>query len=197
MNYSLHKDLIECGLDECARGCIFGRIYSACVIFPKDFNELDLQIKDSKKLSKKKRELVYEYIIKRAIDYSISWIDEKDIDEKGIQYCNMKVFHDCIDKLKVKPQFILIDGTQFKSYNNIPHLCIKKGDSKYYSIAAASILAKVAHDNYIKDLCNTDNTLCNYDLLNNMGYGTKNHINAIRKYGFCKYHRKSYKIKSL
>ena len=199
MKYFHNENIVEVGLDECARGVLFGRIYAAAVIFPKETNnnELEKIITDSKKLSKKKRELVYEYIKSRAIDYSVSWIDEKEVDEKGIQYCNMKVFHDCINKLKIKPEFILVDGTQFKEYNKIPHLCIKKGDSKYINIAAASILAKVDHDNYIKDLCNENNELKKYDLLNNMGYGTKKHIEGIKNFGYTEYHRKSYKIKAL
>jgi len=199
MNYFYDRNNIEVGLDECARGVLLGRIYAAAVIFPYEFNnnKLDKLIVDSKKLSKKKRLLLYDYIKERSIDYAISWIDEKEIDEKGIQYCNMKVFHDCLNKLKKKPTFILVDGTQFKKYNDIPHLCVKKGDSKYKSIAAASVLAKVEHDNYIDELCKSNSDLLKYDLLNNMGYGTKKHIESIKLHGFCKYHRLSYKIKSL
>lgn len=209
MKYFHNKDKLEVGVDECARGVLFGRIYAAAVIFPKSINvnpdtynsKMETMITDSKKLSKKKRELLSKYIKKRCIEYSICWIDEKTVDEKGIQYANMKIFHDCINKLSAKPEFILVDGTQFKKYsvdeNTIPHLCIKKGDSKYISIASASILAKVEHDAYIEKLCEDDNTLIKYDLQNNMGYGTKKHIAAIKEHGYSDYHRKSYKIKSL
>ena len=203
MKYFHNENIIEVGVDECARGVIFGRIYAGAVIFPKDTNDpdhdekLEKMITDSKKLTKKKRESLYDYIKNRAIDYSVSWYSAKDVDDKGIQYCNMTAFHDCINKLKTKPKFILVDGTQFRKYNDTEHLCIKKGDSKYISIAAASILAKVEHDFYIEKLCKENKDLCNYDLLNNMGYGTKKHIEAIKKYGYSKYHRKSYKIKSL
>jgi len=196
MNYYLNNDLIEVGLDECARGCLFGRIYAAAVIFPKENNnnnKLEKIINDSKKISKKKRELLFDYIKERALDYSICWIDNNEIDKKGIQYCNMKLFQDCIQKLKLKSDYYLIDGTQYKPFNNVPHKCIKKGDTKYINIAAASILAKVAHDNYIKELVNNNIELEKYDLLNNMGYGTKKHRDAIIQYGITKYHRISYK----
>ena len=203
MKYFHNENIVEVGLDECARGVLFGRIYAAAVIFPKDTNDdvydekLEKMITDSKKLTKKKRELLYGYIKKRAIDYAVCWYSPKDVDDKGIQYCNMTAFHDCIDKLKTVPKFILVDGTQFRKYKNIEHLCIKKGDSKYINIAAASILAKVEHDYYIEELCEKDKELKQYDLLNNMGYGTKKHIEAIKKYGYAVHHRKSYKIKSL
>ena len=142
--------------------------------------------------------MLYEYLKNRVLDYSVCWMDEKDVDEKGIQYCNMTLFHNCIKKLKnKKPEIILVDGTQFRPYDKIPHLCIKKGDSKYMSIAAASILAKVEHDKYISDLVIENNELEKYDLLNNMGYGTKKHIEAIKNFGYTDFHRKSYKIKSL
>lgn len=217
----------EVGVDECARGVVFGRIYGAAVIFPKsiyvsnvnenasnvdgnasnvDGNEtidpnydkkLEDMIMDSKQLSRKNRDILYNYIKKRAIDYSVGYYDESVIDEKGIQYCNMTVFHDCINNLRTKPDFILVDGISFWKHDSLNHLCIKKGDSKYLSIACASILAKVEHDNYINELCKNNKELTKYDLLNNMGYGTKKHIDAIRQYGYTKHHRKSYKIKSL
>ena len=190
---------LEAGVDECARGVLFGRIYAAAVIFPKNEvdNEYEKMINDSKKLNKSKRCKLYEYIKSRAIEYSICWMDEKEVDDKGIQYCNMTLFHKCLDNLTKKPDIILVDGTQFNKYNNIPHLCIKKGDSKYMSIASASILAKVEHDKYIEELVSNNNELVKYDLLNNMGYGTKKHIEAIKQFGYTKYHRKSYKIKCL
>ena len=203
MNKFLNKENIEAGVDECARGVLFGRIYGAAVIYPKEGidNKLEELITDSKKLSSKKRDLLYDFIINNVEDYAISWIDENIIDEKGIQYANYKVFHDSLDKLKVRPNHILVDGNRFEeySYNNEPvsHTCVIKGDSKYLSIACASILAKVSHDRYIKNLVNDQIDLLKYDLENNMGYGTKKHIQAISEYGYSKYHRKSYNIKSL
>lgn len=197
------KNKTEAGLDECARGVILGRIYGAAVIYPKEgINEVTQKlIKDSKKLSKKMRNFLFDIIIDKAIDYSISWVDEKVVDEKGIQYANYKVFHDCLDNLDIRPDHILVDGNRFKDYkfNDIPihHSCIVKGDSKYLSIACASILAKVAHDRYIQELVDKNFYLFKYDLLNNMGYGTKKHIQAISEYGYTKFHRRSYKIKKL
>ena len=190
---------IEAGVDECARGVLFGRIYGAAVIYPKDGinHEMEKIINDSKKLSAKKRDLLYDFIINNVEDYSISWVDAKIIDKKGLQYANYKVFHDSLDKLKKRPNFIIVDGNRFKDYfykeKNIPHTCIIKGDSKYLSIACASILAKVAHDRYIKDLIKNREDLLKYDLENNMGYGTKKHIQAISEYGYSEFHRKSYK----
>lgn len=203
MNIFYNSNNVEAGVDECARGVLFGRIYGAAVIYPKNGIENNLQdlIMDSKKLSEKKRELLFDFIKNNVVDYAISWVDAKTVDEKGIQYCNYKVFHDSLDKLKFRPNHILVDGNRFLDYEygneKIPHTCIVKGDSKYLSIACASILAKVSHDRYIKDLVEKENDLYKYDLLNNMGYGTKNHISAISKYGYSNYHRKSYKIKSL
>lgn len=203
MNKFLNMENIEAGIDECARGVLLGRIYGAAVIYPKEGidNELEKLITDSKKLCSKKRELLYDFIINNVDDYAISWVDENIIDEKGIQYSNYKVFHDSLDKLKIRPNHILVDGNRFKeySYNNepIPNTCIIKGDSKYLSIACASILAKVSHDRYINNLVNEQIDLVKYDLENNMGYGTKKHIQAISKYGYSKYHRRSYNIKSL
>jgi ribonuclease HII len=203
MKKYINKDNIEAGVDECARGVLFGRIYGATVIYPKEgINDpLELLITDSKKLNSKKRELLFDFITKNVVDYAICWVDAKTVDEKGIQYANYKVFHDSLDKLKIRPTHILVDGKCFNDYKYknivIPHTCIIRGDSKYLSIACASILAKVSHDRYIKDLVNQHLDLAKYDLLNNMGYGTKKHIQAISQYGYTDYHRKSYKIKSL
>lgn len=203
MNIYLNENISEAGVDECARGVLFGRIYGAAVIYPKEGidNDMEKLITDSKKLSKKKRELLFDFIKDNVIDYAISWVDANIVDEKGIQYANYKVFHDSLDKLKVRPEHILVDGNRFQEYKYngeiIPHTCIIKGDSKYLSIACASILAKVTHDKYIQTLVNEQLYLLKYDLLNNMGYGTKKHIQAISQYGYTDYHRKSYKIKKL
>ena len=203
MNNFYNIENIEAGVDECARGVLFGRIYGAAVIYPKDGinNELEKLITDSKKLSSKKREFLYDFIVNNVEDYAISWVDANTIDEKGIQYANYKVFHDSLDKLNIRPNHILVDGNRFQEYKYndaiVPHTCIIKGDSKYLSIACASILAKVSHDRYIKNLISEQIDLLKYDLENNMGYGTKKHIQAISEYGYSEYHRKSYKIKSL
>ena len=189
------KNTIEAGVDEVARGCLAGPVYAAAVIWPPELELEDtIKLKDSKKLSKKKREELYEYIIKNCIEYSISWIDEKEIDKINILQANLKAFHLCLDKLKTNFTHILVDGIHFNSYNCFTHECIKGGDNKYISIAAASILAKVSHDKYIMDLCEKEPELKKYDLENNMGYGTKKHIEAINEFGSSSYHRKTFGI---
>lgn len=203
MMYYFNDENIEAGVDECARGVLFGRIYGAAVIYPKDGIDHPLQdlINDSKKINAKNREILFDFIKDNVIDYAISWVDADEVDDKGIQHANYKVFHDSLNKLSVRPNHILVDGNRFKEYEYqeeiVPHTCIIKGDSKFYSIACASILAKVEHDRYIRNLVNEQIELAKYDLLNNMGYGTKNHIKAISEHGYTDYHRKSYKIKSL
>jgi ribonuclease HII len=190
------NNIIEVGLDEVARGCMFGRVYTACVIWPEDYVENpDYIIKDSKQLSKKKREELYYYIINTAIDWNINYIEPEVIDNINILQATLKSMHTNLDNLLIDVDHILVDGSNFKQYSNIPYTCIVKGDSIYYSIAAASILAKVAHDWYIEDLCNKNPELnIKYDLLNNMGYGTKKHMDSIKKFGTTQYHRKSFGI---
>ena len=190
------KNIIEVGLDEVARGCMFGRVYTAAVIWPEDFKENpDFIIKDSKKLSKQKREELYYYIIDNALDWNISYIESDEIDKINILQATLKSMHTNLDNLMIDVDHILVDGTNFNKYSNIPYTCIVKGDNKYYSIAAASILAKVEHDWYIENLCKKYPELNEkYDLLNNMGYGTKKHIESIKKYGTTNNHRKSFGI---
>ena len=190
------KNIIEVGLDEVARGCMFGRVYTAAVIWPEDFKENpDFIIKDSKKLSKQKREELYYYIIDNALDWNISYIESDEIDKINILQATLKSMHTNLDNLMIDVDHILVDGTNFNKYSNIPYTCIVKGDNKYYSIAAASILAKVEHDWYIENLCKKYPELNEkYDLLNNMGYGTKKHMESIKKYGTTQYHRKSFGI---
>jgi len=197
---SSDKDLIEAGIDEAGRGCLCGRVYVAAVILPnsyEDNDELYLQINDSKKLSKKKRETLKEYIEKIAIDYAIDWAEREEIDNCNILQATINSMHRCINKLKKQPENILIDGNYFRIYkdqNNIiiPHQLVKGGDTKFRNIAAASILAKVYRDNYIEDIVNKDEDLKKYGWLTNKGYGTKEHMLAIKKYGITKYHRLSY-----
>ena len=190
------KNIIEVGLDEVARGCMFGRVYTAAVIWPEDYIEdPNYIIKDSKKLSKKKREELYYYIIDTALDWNVNYMENTEIDKLNILQATMKSMHTNLDNLLIDVDHILVDGTNFNPYNKTPHTCIVKGDDKYYSIAAASILAKVEHDWYIEELCKKKPELNEkYDLLNNMGYGTKNHMDNIKKYGISEYHRRSFGI---
>lgn len=196
MECCFRNDCIEVGLDEVARGTLIGRVYTAGVIWPDDYVEdSGFIIKDSKKLSKKKREELYDYIIDNAIDWNISYEDETSIDKINILGATMKSMHNNIDKLNIDVDNILVDGSIFYPYKDIDHMCVEKGDNKYYSIAAASILAKVSHDWYIEDLCKQYPELHEkYDLLNNMGYATKKHLDGIRKHGISKYHRKTFGI---
>ena len=190
------KNIVEVGLDEVARGCMFGRVYTAAVIWPEDYKEdPNFIIKDSKKLSKQKREELYYYIIDNALDWNVNYIESDEIDKINILQATLKSMHTNLDNLMIDVDHILVDGTNFNKYSNIPYTCIVSGDDKYYSIAAASILAKVEHDWYIEDLCKKQPELNEkYDLLNNMGYPTKKHIDGIKKYGISKFHRKSYGI---
>ena len=189
------ENTIEVAIDEVARGCLFGRLYSAAVVWPIDFDNSRYNINDSKKLSKKKREELYDVIINNAIDWNVNYIEHDEIDKLNILQANMKSMHQNVDNLTLDIEHILVDGNYFKPYKNIDHTCVIKGDSKYCSIAAASILAKVSHDRYITELCDTYPDLQEkYDLLNNMGYPTKKHIEGIKKHGISKFHRKSYGI---
>ena len=190
---------LEVGIDEVARGCLAGPVFTAAVIWPKDLEcEFENEIKDSKKLSRKKRKFLREYIEYNAIDFSVGYKDNTIIDKHNILNATHMAMHDCLDKLNVIPELILVDGNSFKPYyyNNdiIEHTCIIEGDNKYLPIACASILAKEYHDEYIKKLLEKDSKLKKYDWENNMCYGTKKHIDAIKEYGITDYHRKTFGI---
>ena len=198
--YDINK--LEVGIDEVGRGCMAGPVVCASVIWPKN---LDLElliyenmIKDSKKLTKKKREFLKDFIEENAIDFSVSFMDNNIIDKHNIYNATHMAMHKSLDKLNVVPELLLVDGSNFTPYyyndTIIENICIIGGDNIYISIACASILAKVYHDNYITDLVNEDLNLKKYDLENNMGYGTTKHLEAIKKYGISKYHRKTFGI---
>jgi len=188
----LNKNDIEVGIDEAGRGPLIGRVYAAAVIWPKDLD--NSEIKDSKKISAKKRKILKEWIQENVLDYGIGYAEPEEIDNLNILQATYLAMHRALNNLKLKFNSILVDGNRFKNYQGIKHQCIIKGDSKFYSIAAASILAKEYHDEYIKELCQNNLELdTNYKLLSNMGYGTKDHINGIKEYGITQYHRKSFK----
>ena len=181
------------GIDEAGRGTLCGPVVASVVIWDDTYtNNL---IKDSKKLSYKKRLEAYDYILDNCIDYGIGIIDNKRIDEINILQATMEAMHEAIDNLNLECSELLIDGTYFKSYKNIPYKTIIKGDTLYSQISAASILAKVTHDKLIQKEVLKYPQLNNYNLLNNMGYATKKHIEGINKYGISHYHRKSFNLK--
>ncbi len=178
------KQLIA-GIDEAGRGPLAGPIVVASVIMPLD-NIID-GINDSKKVAEKKRELLYQKIIDTALAYDIEVIDEKTIDEINILNATKMGMQNCIKNLKVKPDLVLIDAVEIKS--DVETLSIIKGDAKSYSIAAASILAKVYRDNLMREY---DKEFPMYGFAKHKGYGTKMHIDAIKQYGICKIHRRSF-----
>ena len=192
------RDKLECGLDEVARGVLFGRVYAGAVIWPNDITEPDgIVIKDSKALSARKRLIMADYIKENAIDYAISYVDEKAIDRTNILRSAIQAMHNAIGRLNIIPEVLLVDGDKFKSYacgfnKFIPHHLFPGGDSTYKSIACASILAKVEHDKYIANMINDYPELKIYSLETNMGYATKAHRVAIEQYGPSPWHRKTF-----
>jgi ribonuclease HII len=188
----LSDNLVECGVDESGRGSLAGPVFAAAVIFPKDFKS-DL-IKDSKKLSKKRRIEAVEEIKNNAIAYSISLVSEEKIDRLNIQNAVFIAMNNAIEELSITPEHILVDGNQFDSYRDIPYTCIVKGDDKFLSIAAASILAKVFRDEYMLYL---HEKFPEYSWDKNKGYGSKHHIDIIKNEGITQYHRKSFLNKIL
>jgi ribonuclease HII len=193
---------IEVGLDECARGCLFGRTYTAAVIWNPEFLDsiaedpeyvLVHAIRDSKKMSPSKRKEVSEFIKENCLDYSIQWADEREIDKTNILKSVQRCFHTSLDSLNIVPDKIFVDGSYFKKYGYTPYECVEKGDNYYLNIASASILAKVAHDEYIEDLCKEHPELVyKYDIANNMGYGTKKHFEGILTHGITQFHRRTF-----
>ena len=190
----------EVGIDEAGRGCLSGRVYVAGVILPKEIDdEKYKEIKDSKKLSRKKRQELRDYIENVALAYNVEYAEAKEIDEINILNATLKTMHKVVDGLSLKPDTILVDGTQFNIYSDksgdvIPHQLIKGGDNIYCSIAAASILAKVYHDEYVHHLCDENPEYDKYDWRNNMCYGTQKHRDAIHEHGITKHHRKTFGI---
>ena len=193
-------NLKEVGIDEAGRGCLSGRVYVGAVILPKNIDdEKYKEIKDSKKLSRKKRKELRTYIEKIAIAYNVAYAEPNEVDAKNILRATLDTMHKAVDGLNVVPDQILVDGNRWNIYTNkdgdvIPHQLIKGGDNKYYSIAAASILAKVYHDEYVERLCEQNPDYNKYGWLDNMCYGTVKHRDAIQKYGITKHHRKTFGI---
>jgi ribonuclease HII len=184
-----HSHLVEAGLDEAGRGCYAGPVFAAAVILPKDFHHPVLN--DSKLLNEKQRDLLRPIIEKESICFSVASVDNNTIDKINILQASFAAMHLCIEQLKVIPEFLLIDGNRFRAHSHIPHQCIIKGDGKYASIAAASILAKTYRDEFMQKI---HASFPHYGWDTNKGYGTEVHRKAIDEFGICSYHRKSFNI---
>ncbi len=183
------KGSVEAGCDEAGRGCLAGPVFAAAVILPKDFkNEL---LNDSKKLSEKNRLVLRKIIEKEAIAWAIGIVDNKEIDDINILNSSFLAMHRAIGKLKKEPNHLIIDGNRFNKYKEIPHQCIVKGDAKYMSIAAASILAKTHRDEY---MCKIAKEYPCYEWESNKAYPTKKHREMIKEHGISPYHRVSFKL---
>jgi len=187
LKYSKHH--LECGTDEAGRGCLAGPVTAAAVILPNNFTNTVLN--DSKQLSHIKRELLKLIIESEAVSFSVSHVYQEEIDIVNILNASILAMHKSIDQLNITPEFIIVDGNKFKSYKNIPHETIIKGDGKFLNIAAASVLAKTYRDNYMNKI---HEEFPMYNWKQNKGYPTKEHREAIRQFGITKYHRKSFKL---
>ena len=186
---SYQQHLLEAGCDEAGRGCLAGPVFAAAVILPKDF-EHEL-LNDSKQLSENSRLLLREVIEKHALAYAVGICTALEIDEINILNASFKAMHRAIDQLTVSPELLLIDGNRFKAYPSINHHCIIKGDAKFMSIAAASILAKTYRDEYMEKI---GLDFPEYKWLKNKGYPTKDHRDAIAKHGACIHHRATFTL---
>ncbi len=185
----LHPDLIEAGCDEAGRGCLAGPVFAAAVILPKDFYHPLLN--DSKLLNEKERLELRPYIEQRALAFGVASLCNKQIDKLNILQASLKSMHLAIKQLSIKPQYLLIDGNRFVAYKKIPHRCVVQGDSLYASIAAASVLAKTYRDDYMVALHQKHP---HYNWAQNKGYGTKEHQQALNRFGPCRYHRTSFRL---
>ena len=183
------ENLIEVGTDEAGRGCLSGPVVAAAVILPDDFSHPLLN--DSKQLTEKKRQLLRPYIEKNAISFSVGFVYQEKIDEINILQASILAMHKSIEGLTIVPEHIIVDGNKFNKYKNIPHRTIVKGDAKFMSIAAASVLAKTYRDDFMEEIHNDHPQ---YFWNRNKGYPTKQHRQAIREHGVTKHHRKSFRL---
>lgn len=181
--------IIEAGCDEAGRGCLAGPVFAAAVILPHEF-ECD-ELNDSKQLTEKQRNKLRYIIESNAVCYSVALCTPQEIDSLNILWASVNAMHKALSKLIVKPTHIIVDGNRFRPFNDIEHTCVIKGDSKFQSIAAASILAKTYRDEYMKRL---GEQYPQYEWANNKGYPTKKHREAILHYGITEFHRKSFNL---
>ena len=187
LNYSGH--ILEAGTDEAGRGCLCGPVVAAAVILPENFQH-DL-LNDSKQLSEKKRQELRPFIEEHALAYGVTFINQEEVDELNVLQASITGMQRSIEQLSPQPEFIIVDGNKFKPYRETPHQTIVKGDAKFMSIAAASILAKTYRDEYMEKI---HKEFPKYNWKKNKGYPTKEHRNAIREFGITPYHRKTFKL---
>lgn len=184
-----YEGMVEAGCDEAGRGCLAGSVYAAAVILPPDYhNEL---LNDSKQLTEKRRYALREAIQRDAVAWAVGVVTPEEIDNINILNASILAMHRALDQLAVRPEAVIVDGNRFKPYGNVPFSTIVKGDGKYLSIAAASILAKTYRDDYMGKL---DEEYPQYDWKGNKGYPTKKHRDAIRKFGTTPYHRRTFNL---
>lgn len=181
--------IIEAGCDEAGRGCIAGPVFAAAVVLPPDYQNPSLD--DSKRLSARHRNLLKEVVEREALAFAIGVVDEKEIDSINILNASFLAMHRALERLKMQPGHLIIDGNRFKPYEDVPHTCIIKGDGIYASIAAASILAKTYRDKFMDTL---HQEYPEYGWDRNKGYPTKQHRRAVLEYGPTPYHRRSFKL---
>ena len=184
-----NKDLIEVGCDEAGRGCLAGPVFAGAVLLPIDFYHPYLN--DSKQVNSKRRYELREIIEQEAIAWGIGQCSQTEIDELNILRASILAMHRAVESLSIEPEFLIIDGNRFVPYKSIPHKCFIKGDGRFTNIAAASILAKTYRDDYMKKI---HDEFPQYNWIKNMGYPTREHKEAINKYGITDYHRKSFKL---
>ena len=178
---------VEAGCDEAGRGCLAGSVYAAAVILPPDYtNE---QLNDSKQLTARKRYALREEIEKDAVAFAVGIVTPDEIDKINILNASILAMHRALDGLTLRPEFVIVDGNRFKPYDNLPHQTIVKGDGKYLSIAAASVLAKTYRDDY---MCRLHEEYPHYGWDHNAGYPTREHREGIRLHGLTPYHRRSF-----
>lgn len=184
-----YKGLIEAGCDEAGRGCLAGSVYAAAVILPEDY--VNESLNDSKQLTAKRRYELRNEIERDALAWAVGIVTPAEIDEINILNASILAMHRALDGLKLRPEAIIVDGNRFKPYNFIPYTTVVKGDGKYLSIAAASILAKTYRDDYMDRLALE---YPQYDWIDNKGYPTRKHRQAIAEYGITEYHRKTFRL---
>ena len=207
MAYNIHfagDDMIEVGIDEAGRGCLFGRLYVGAVVFPKEMDDFFdqgaalQQIKDSKTISERKRGILYDYIQECALDKAVTFAESTEVDEYNVLVADLRTMHRALDALTVPVDRILVDGDAWKPWRNesgqvVESHIIVDGDASYLSIAAAGILAKVSRDRWIEEVCAEHPEWdAKYNLLKNKGYGTAAHLKGLSEHGVTDQHRRSY-----